>query len=92
VAPEVKAERCRRLAELETRLRERYFRGLLGRRLEVLVEGPAERPGRVVGTACRYAPVELAGGVEDVGRLVLATVARVTEGHIEAECAGLTSS
>ena len=62
VAPEIKAERCRRLGELEIELRDRYFRQLVGRRLRVLVESPvADRPGRMVGTSCRYAPVELLG-------------------------------
>ena len=62
VPPPVKADRCRRLAELEIELRERYFRDLIGRRLQVLVESPLpERPGRMIGTACRYAPVELRG-------------------------------
>ena len=62
VPPPVKADRCRRLAELEIELRDRYFRELIGRRLQVLVESPMpERPGRMIGTACRYAPVELPG-------------------------------
>jgi threonylcarbamoyladenosine tRNA methylthiotransferase MtaB len=62
VRPEVKAERCHRLAELEIELRDRYFRQLVGRRLQVLVESPVpERPGQMIGTACRYAPVELSG-------------------------------
>jgi tRNA A37 methylthiotransferase MiaB len=62
VSPEVKAERCRRLAELEIELGDRYFRELVGRRLQVLIESPVpERPGQMIGTACRYAPVELPG-------------------------------
>jgi len=62
VPPPVKAERCRRLAELEVELRDRYFRELVGRRLQVLVESPLpERPSQMIGTACRYVPVELRG-------------------------------
>lgn len=62
VLPEIKAERCRRLAELEIELRDRFFHQLIGRRLQVLVESPLpERPGQMIGTACRYAPVELPG-------------------------------
>jgi threonylcarbamoyladenosine tRNA methylthiotransferase MtaB len=62
IRPDMKAHRCRRLAELETVLRDRYFRQLVGRRLRVLVEGCiADRPGRVLGTSCRYAPVEFSG-------------------------------
>jgi threonylcarbamoyladenosine tRNA methylthiotransferase MtaB len=57
----VKAERCARLAELERRLRRDYFQSLLGRRLRVLVESRRDAvSGRVLGTSCRYAPVELA--------------------------------
>jgi threonylcarbamoyladenosine tRNA methylthiotransferase MtaB len=84
VPPGVKADRARRLAELEIRLRDRYFARLVGRTLEVLVESPAARPGMVLGTSCRYAGVELPGGSGDVGGLVLATARRVKSGRIEA--------
>jgi threonylcarbamoyladenosine tRNA methylthiotransferase MtaB len=84
IPPEVKADRCRRLAELEARLRGRYFTSLRGRPLEVLVESPATHPGRVVGTSCRYAPVELAGMAADVGRLVRATAGPLVDGVIHA--------
>ena len=40
------------------------------RQLEVLVEGPSERPGYIVGTSCRYATVELPGGQYLVGGFV----------------------
>ncbi len=66
VPAEIKSARARRLAELETELRGQYFRGLIGRELEVLMESPVaggSQPataGRFVGTACRYAPVEVA--------------------------------
>jgi threonylcarbamoyladenosine tRNA methylthiotransferase MtaB len=64
ITPEIKADRCRRLGELEIELRNRYFNSLVGRRLRVLVESPlADRPGYMVGTSCRYAPVELPGDV-----------------------------
>ncbi len=74
VSPEVRAERCRRLAELETRLRQEYFQRLVGRKLQVLVESPGETPGRVLGTACRYAPVELAGDTAELGELREVTI------------------
>jgi threonylcarbamoyladenosine tRNA methylthiotransferase MtaB len=61
VAPQIKAERCERLAEVERELRGAYFQSLVGRRLTVLVEGPSDHaPGAWAGTSCRYAPVELA--------------------------------
>jgi threonylcarbamoyladenosine tRNA methylthiotransferase MtaB len=60
--PTVVAERRRRLLELDRELAQRYFRSLVGRRLDVLVEGAApDRPGHVVGTSCRYAPVVFEG-------------------------------
>jgi threonylcarbamoyladenosine tRNA methylthiotransferase MtaB len=66
VAPQVKAERKERLAELERELRATYFRSLVGRELTVLVEGPSERlPGGWAGTSCRYAPVEIGASTHD---------------------------
>jgi threonylcarbamoyladenosine tRNA methylthiotransferase MtaB len=56
----VKAERGRVLAELEKELRATYFRSLVGRSLNVLVE--STETGKVaLGTSCRYAPVEIQG-------------------------------
>jgi hypothetical protein len=43
----------------------------LGKSLSVLVEArTASREGYVLGTACRYVPVELPGSVGDVGELI----------------------
>ncbi len=84
VLPAVKADRGRRLAELEGRLRERYFASLRGRRLQVLVESPAEQPGRMLGTSCRYAPVELAGDQALVGRFAQVEAGEVLGGCIQA--------
>jgi threonylcarbamoyladenosine tRNA methylthiotransferase MtaB len=59
---EVVAWRRERLRELEKELSARYLRTLLGRRLEVLVEGAdPKRPGHVLGTSCRYAAVSFPG-------------------------------
>jgi threonylcarbamoyladenosine tRNA methylthiotransferase MtaB len=64
VHPAVVAERRQRLRELEKELAGVYCRSLLGRRLDVLVEGAAPgRPGQVQGTSCRYAPVAFAGNL-----------------------------
>jgi tRNA A37 methylthiotransferase MiaB len=58
VPPPVVAERRRRLKELERELAADYHRRLVGRRLDVMVEGAdPQRPGWVRGTSCRYAPV-----------------------------------
>ncbi|HJS08259.1 MAG TPA: tRNA (N(6)-L-threonylcarbamoyladenosine(37)-C(2))-methylthiotransferase MtaB [Pirellulales bacterium] len=64
IAPDVKADRVRRLGELESELRDGYYASLLGRQLRVLVETPIEsQPGYMVGTSCRYAPVVFRGDV-----------------------------
>ncbi len=83
VAPDVKADRCRRLSILESELRDNYFRRLLGRRLRVLVEGSiADRSGRVLGTTCRYAPVELPGNNSLRRCFVDITAGEVADGRI----------
>jgi threonylcarbamoyladenosine tRNA methylthiotransferase MtaB len=62
VPPAVKAQRRRRLLEIEAELADAYLRGLVGRTLDVLVEGPdPRRPGWVRGTSCRYVPVAFPG-------------------------------
>lgn len=55
-----KQERGRELARIEVELRDAYFCSLRGRRLRVLLESEVPgAPDRMVGTACRYAPVEV---------------------------------
>jgi threonylcarbamoyladenosine tRNA methylthiotransferase MtaB len=62
VPPALVAERRQRLLQLEQELADRYYRGLLDRRLDVLVEGSdPKRPGFVRGTSCRFAPVVFRG-------------------------------
>jgi threonylcarbamoyladenosine tRNA methylthiotransferase MtaB len=81
----VKAQRAERLAELAQRVRAGYFAALAGERLQVLVESPIpDRPGRMLGTACRYAPVELAGDWEISGRLIDVLAGSVEDGRIQA--------
>jgi threonylcarbamoyladenosine tRNA methylthiotransferase MtaB len=84
IPPDVKSRRCQRLANLENELRRRYFAELCGRQLEVLVEGPSDRPGYVVGTSCRYATVELPGGQDLVGKFVPVVATSVRDDRIEA--------
>jgi tRNA A37 methylthiotransferase MiaB len=56
------AERRRRLLEMESELALAYHKSLIGRRLDVLVEGEdANRAGYVRGTSCHYAPVVFKG-------------------------------
>jgi threonylcarbamoyladenosine tRNA methylthiotransferase MtaB len=85
IAPDVKADRAKRLGELECELRNRYFASLLGRRLRVLVESPLEsRPGYMVGTSCRYAPVVFRGDISQRKQFVDVTAGSVNDGHIVA--------
>ncbi len=64
IPPPVKAARLEQLAALEVKTRNRYYQSLHGMRLRVLIESPVSgRPGRMLGTACRYAPVELPGAI-----------------------------
>lgn len=83
VSAHEKKERCRLLAELEQRLAQRYYHGLSGKPLSVLVEArPARRPGHVLGTACRYVPVELPGSISDIGELIDVTAEYVSDGAV----------
>jgi threonylcarbamoyladenosine tRNA methylthiotransferase MtaB len=62
VAPAVVNRRREALRKLESELAIGYHRSLIGRPLDVLIEGPdPDRSGRVLGTACRYVPVSLRG-------------------------------
>jgi threonylcarbamoyladenosine tRNA methylthiotransferase MtaB len=62
VAPRVIAERKTRITAIERELRHDFVRQLVGRSLDVLVEGvDACRPGYVVGTSCRRVPVAFPG-------------------------------
>ena len=71
VPAEVVADRRARLLALEASLRRRYYERLIGRPLQVLLEGPGERPGAMIGTACRYVPVEVAAPSSLRGRFTL---------------------
>jgi threonylcarbamoyladenosine tRNA methylthiotransferase MtaB len=82
VAPAVKSERVRRLAALERQLQASYFASLRGRELDVLVEDGGGRPGHAMGTACRYATVQVPGGPELSGRFVRVIVGDVADGHL----------
>jgi threonylcarbamoyladenosine tRNA methylthiotransferase MtaB len=79
----VVAERRQRLLELERQLANAYYHSLLGRRLDALVEGPApDRPGYVIGTSCRYAPVIFRGHFHALlaRRVPVRAVAAISEG------------
>jgi len=74
VDPQVKQARVQELATVEASLRDAYFASLRGMRLRVLVE--SEVPSspahdlRLVGTSCRYAPVEIVAPATQIGQFV----------------------
>jgi threonylcarbamoyladenosine tRNA methylthiotransferase MtaB len=84
VAPKVAAARREHLRTLERELAGVYQRQLIGRRLEVLVEGAdPHRPGHVLGTSCRYANVSVPGLAPAlIGRLVAVRVERAEAGVV----------
>jgi threonylcarbamoyladenosine tRNA methylthiotransferase MtaB len=82
ITKQVKTERGKRLAAIEREVRGDYFRSLLGSELQVLVEAASRtRQDRVVGTSCRYAPVELAATQATAGTLVGAVARRLVDGQ-----------
>ncbi len=81
------AERRDRLRDLERELAERYQRGLIGRDLDVMVEGEdPRRGGHSLGTSCRYAPVSFPGYAPALrGRLVPIRVRGLSDGVLYGE-------
>jgi threonylcarbamoyladenosine tRNA methylthiotransferase MtaB len=87
VPPQLIAERRDRLRALEREMAGQYHKRLVGRRLDVLVEGadPA-RSGFVRGTSCRYATVAFAGHAAAlVGKLVSVVVREAAQGILLGE-------
>jgi threonylcarbamoyladenosine tRNA methylthiotransferase MtaB len=70
VSKQVQHARSRELAEVESELRTEYYRGLLGKRLRVLLETKHENSDNWAGTSCRYATVELSTNDLDEGQFV----------------------
>jgi threonylcarbamoyladenosine tRNA methylthiotransferase MtaB len=82
IPAEVKRERAGMLTALSRRLTEAYHAGLVGRTLDVLVEGESRHtPGNVAGTACRYAAVEFPGTMKLEGRIVPVRVETARDGR-----------
>lgn len=82
LSPAVKTQRVRQLQSLERQLQARYLATLRGRELDVLIEDGGGRPGHVMGTACRYAPVQVPGGAELSGQFVRVVAGDVVDGQI----------
>jgi threonylcarbamoyladenosine tRNA methylthiotransferase MtaB len=71
VPPRVIAERKARITAIERELRHDFVRLLVGRSLDVLVEGVQVcRPGYVVGTSCRRVPVTFPGREQQLRQIV----------------------
>jgi threonylcarbamoyladenosine tRNA methylthiotransferase MtaB len=84
IAPQVKADRAQRLTKLECELRDRYYSSLRGRQLRVLVESPIpSRPGYMLGTSCRYAPVIFRGASSQRKEFVDILAGPATDGRID---------
>ena len=67
----IKQQRAAHLDSLSQRLRCDFFSALVCRRLQVLVESADNtQPGLLHGTSARYAPVELNGTLDLVGKLL----------------------
>jgi threonylcarbamoyladenosine tRNA methylthiotransferase MtaB len=91
VPKHIKTERGRRLAEIESAMRDEYFKSLLGRPLRVLAESPADdRPDRLAGTSCRYAPVEFDASESLCGSLIRVTANSVADGRIVGQASRLS--
>lgn len=68
---ELKNERLRRLADLQNRISTEINRSFVGRRLEVLVEGPSPKnPALLQGFSREFKMVHFPGDASLVGRLV----------------------
>lgn len=84
VPPGTIKRRRRRLLELQAKLADDYGRQLIGRVLEVLVEGEdPRRPGFSIGTSCRYAQVSFPGHDKALlGKLVPVRAETIEDGVI----------
>ena len=81
VPKNVQRQRGQELSDMGQQLRQAYFRSLRGKRLRVLVESTVEGDGlNVIGTACRYAPVQLAGTTRLLGQFSEVTACQVPAG------------
>jgi threonylcarbamoyladenosine tRNA methylthiotransferase MtaB len=83
ISHEVKQDRLTRLQQVEAELRDEYYRSLLGKPLQVMVEGKSEYlPRGFAGTSCRYAPVEIEADHLQPSTLVNAVGFAVQDGRI----------
>jgi tRNA A37 methylthiotransferase MiaB len=76
-------ERYDRLIELGKEVGRAYAATLQGRALQVMLEGPGNAPGTMVGTACRYVPVQTPAQVCQRGTLVRVSINSTAADHLE---------
>ena len=85
VGGEIVIQRMNRLQGLEQELSHDYYQGLVGRPVEVIVEGLLpEQPGWAEGTDRRYVPVRLPCTAGEIGQLVTGQGVRATSQFVEA--------
>jgi tRNA-2-methylthio-N6-dimethylallyladenosine synthase len=90
VPEEVKRERNLVLLDEQDRVSERANRALVGRAVEVLVEGPSKNdPARVTGRTPGNRLVHVTGDASLAGRLVVARVTEATAHSLLAEAAAV---
>ena len=86
----IKQQRSAQLDNLSLRLRHDFFNSLVGRRLQVLVESAdTTQPGLLHGTSARYAPVQLNGTLNQVGKLVEAEATSLVNNGLTARTLSL---
>ncbi|QDS97894.1 tRNA (N(6)-L-threonylcarbamoyladenosine(37)-C(2))-methylthiotransferase MtaB [Adhaeretor mobilis] len=66
----LKQARGRELVSVETELRDEYYRSLVGMPLRVLLEAQDEKGGKLTGTSCRYATIEVESEGANIGDFV----------------------
>jgi threonylcarbamoyladenosine tRNA methylthiotransferase MtaB len=81
--PGVIKERYNRLVQLGEETGRAYAKTLLGRDLQVMLEGPGDEPNQMVGTACRYVLVQVDGDARERGRLVRASINSANTHHLK---------
>lgn len=80
-----KTERSERVRGLETELRGRYYRSLVGEKLQLLVEH-VDESGTASGTSCRYAQVRAEGEALAENDLIDVKIIGATNDHLVGRC------
>jgi len=85
VPPQIRKQRCQRLAELERSLARRFYDSLIDRRAEVLAERACQhRPGWLSGVDRHYAPFEFPGSTAEIGELITVAAMEATADGVTA--------